>query len=109
MNKSKSIGLVLISALLLMAIVSGVKAQGTATVVVLDTIGGTVNPNGTNTYADGTAVTLTATPTSTAYLFARCVISLNARPTPAISTLPSTSTCWPKSPAATARAAAGRT
>jgi hypothetical protein len=74
-NKSKSLGLVLISALLLMAIVSGVKAQGTATVVVLDTIGGTVNPNGTNTYADGTAVTLTATPTSSAYLFARWIIS----------------------------------
>jgi hypothetical protein len=74
-NKSKSICLILISALLLMAFVSGVKAQGTATVVVLDAIGGTVSPNGTNTYADGTAVTLTPTPTSDSYRFAYWVIS----------------------------------
>lgn len=39
-----------------------VKAQGSATVVVLDAVGGTSDPSGTHTYTDGATVTITATP-----------------------------------------------
>ena len=65
----------MIAALLLMATAAVVNAQGNATVVVLDSVGGTVNPSGANTYAAGTAVTLTATPTDTGYVFDSWVIS----------------------------------
>ncbi|HLN89863.1 MAG TPA: hypothetical protein VK253_07335, partial [Candidatus Binatia bacterium] len=59
-NKSKLLAIAMISALLLTICMSLVKAQGNATVVVLDAVGGTVDPSGTNTYSSGTAVTFTA-------------------------------------------------
>lgn len=76
--KPKIVTLALISALLLMATASAVNAQADATVVVLDSVGGTVNPAGANTYAAGTAVTLTATPTDSGYVFDSWVISTDA-------------------------------
>jgi len=53
-------------------------AQGTATVVVLDTVGGTVTPAGTTTYADGTAVTLTATTMDDSFIFSYWIVSSGA-------------------------------
>jgi hypothetical protein len=55
-----------------------VTAQGTATVVVLDTVGGTVDPAGTTTYADGTAVTLTATTMDDSFIFSYWIVSSGA-------------------------------
>jgi hypothetical protein len=56
--------IVLASLLLLIAFnpyVAHVKAQGTATVDMLTSLGGSTTPTGTTTYPDGTVVTLTAT------------------------------------------------
>jgi hypothetical protein len=56
--------ILLTSALLLLSIapnIASVKAQAQATVVVTSVPGGTTDPSGTNTYADGTGVVLTAT------------------------------------------------
>ncbi len=75
MNKSKIVTLAMISALLLMMTASAVNAQGDATVVVLDSVGGTVDPAGANTYPSGTAVTLTASPTDSGYVFDSWIIS----------------------------------
>jgi hypothetical protein len=64
----KVFALTLLTSIFLLAILSpnimSVKAQGQATVTVLDSIGGTTIPAGpgTYTYADGTPVTFTATP-----------------------------------------------
>lgn len=51
----------ILSALLIGSIGASVKAQEQATIVVMAAVGGTTDPTGTTTYADGTAVTLTAT------------------------------------------------
>ncbi len=80
-KKAKMLALTLITSLILLAAVScavSVKAQTTATVVVLDSVGGTVNPAGTNTYSDGTSVTLTATPTDEGFIFSNWVVSSEA-------------------------------
>jgi hypothetical protein len=74
----KTFALTLLASLLLLstlncAIVS-VKAQGNATVVVLDAIGGTVDPSGTNIYADGTVVTFTATPVDPTFVFVNWIV-----------------------------------
>jgi hypothetical protein len=64
MMKSKKIfALTLLMSLLVLAAVNAsVNAQGQATVIMVDTIGGTTTPvAGTTTYADGTSVTFTAT------------------------------------------------
>ena len=64
MMKSKKIfALTLLMSLLVLAAVNAsVNAQGDATVIVNDTIGGTTDPTpGSHTYADGTSVTFTAT------------------------------------------------
>jgi hypothetical protein len=53
----------------------GVQAQSDATVVVLDSVGGTTSPTGTNTYAANTVVTLTATPTNGYFVFVDWVVS----------------------------------
>lgn len=77
-KKTKFFVFSLLTSLLLIAALNcaiTVKAQGQATVVVLDSVGGTVDPSGTNTYADGTVVTLTATPTDPSYVFVNWVIS----------------------------------
>ncbi len=53
-----------------------VNAQGQATVTILEAIGGTTDPtNGTYTYADGTTITLTATPSTPEYIFNSWIIS----------------------------------
>jgi hypothetical protein len=71
-----------LAAVLLVAIMAptflSVTAQGTATVVVLDTVGGTVDPAGTTTYADGTAVTLTATAMDDTFIFSSWLVSSGA-------------------------------
>jgi hypothetical protein len=75
MKLSKKFVLILLTSLLLLSALScTVKAQGNATVVVLDAIGGTVDPSGTNTYADGTPVTFTATPTDASFVFLNWII-----------------------------------
>jgi hypothetical protein len=51
----------ILSALLIGTFCASVKAQDQATIVVMAAVGGTTDPTGTTTYADGTAVTLTAT------------------------------------------------
>ena len=77
--KNKKIFTLTALAVLLVAIMAptflSVTAQGTATVVVLDTVGGTVTPAGTTTYPDGTAVTLTATTMDDNFLFSYWIIA----------------------------------
>jgi hypothetical protein len=73
----KIFALTLLTSLLLISTLSAimsVEAQGDATVIVLDAIGGTVTPSGTNTYADGTVVTFTATPASQLFAFVNWIV-----------------------------------
>ena len=68
----KIFALTLLTSLLLVSTLSAiiaVNAQGDATVIVLDAIGGTVDPSGTPTYPDGTAVTFLATPVAEGFYF----------------------------------------
>ena len=63
----ESFGLTILTSLLLLSAfsftTSGVQAQTNATVNILDSIGGTIDPAaGTYTYNDGTPVTVTANP-----------------------------------------------
>ena len=77
----KIFALTLLTSLLLLSTSSAliaVKAQGDATVVVLDAIGGTVDPSGTNTYADGTVVTFTATPADELTVFINWIVVTDA-------------------------------
>ena len=75
-NKKPLHSLFLIVLLLAVVLVAmhPVKAQGTATVNVLVSLGGSTTPSGISTYPDGTLVTLTATP-GNAYTFAYWEIS----------------------------------
>lgn len=63
MKSKKIIALTLLMSLLVLAAVNAsVNAQGQATVIVNETLGGSTDPAaGTQTYADGTSVTFTAT------------------------------------------------
>ncbi len=57
--------ILILSALLIGTIgpnIASVKAQAQATVIAMAAVGGTTDPTGTTTYADGTSVTLTGTP-----------------------------------------------
>jgi hypothetical protein len=76
---SKLFVLITLTFLLLIATINcaliTVKAQGNATVAVYDSVGGTVDPAGTNTYADGIVVTLTATPKDTTFVFSYWIVS----------------------------------
>ena len=69
----KIFALTLLTSLLLLSTLScaiiAVNAQGDATVIVLDAIGGTVDPAGTHSYANGTVVTFTATPAAENFFF----------------------------------------
>jgi hypothetical protein len=71
MNKSNKIfALTLLTSLLILAALNvsvlSVNAQGQATVIVVDSVGGSTDPAaGTTTPADGTSVTFTATPDAT--------------------------------------------
>lgn len=83
---SKIFALTLLTSLLLLLTLNcafvAVEAQGNATVVVLDSLGGTVDPSGTTTYADGSAVTLTATPSDTTlYAFDHWIVSADVTTT----------------------------
>jgi hypothetical protein len=79
LKSSKIFALTLLTSLLLLSALScAVKAQGDATVAVLDSVGGTVDPSGTNTYADGTAVTLTATPMDETFVFVNWIVVTEA-------------------------------
>lgn len=74
----KILALTLLTSMLLLSTLSAiipVNAQGDATVVVLDAIGGTValDPAGP-TYSDGTEVTFTATPTGDAWVFVNWIV-----------------------------------
>jgi len=63
-KSTKFVSLTLLATLLLVsAFMMSVNAQTQATIVMLDSIGGTTDPGaGTTTYNDGTVVTITATP-----------------------------------------------
>lgn len=80
MIKSRKIfALTLLTSLLVLATLNAsvisVKAQGQATVTVLDTVGGTTAPApGTTSYAGGTSVTFTATPDAS-YVFQNWIVS----------------------------------
>ncbi len=82
MSKTRVFSLMLLTSLLLLAAltVNAVNAQSQATVIILQAIGGTTNPGaGTQTYNDGTSVTITATgDTSTASQFTNWIISTSA-------------------------------
>ena len=56
---------------------SSVQAQGDATVTVTDVTGGTTDNPGTNTYADGTSFTITATPNDE-YAFVDWIVSTDS-------------------------------
>lgn len=76
---SKLFALTLLTSLLLLSTCALiVKAQGDGTVAVLDSVGGTVDPSGTNTYADGTVVTFTATPMDESFVFVNWIIVTEA-------------------------------
>jgi len=79
MKNPKILTLALVSTLLLMATLNctivNVNGQADATVTVLDSVGGTVSPSGTNTYPDGTDVTLTATPDSPSFVFVNWLVT----------------------------------
>ena len=80
MMKSKKIfALTFITSLLLLAAlnVSVLSAQTQATVIMVDTVGGSTDPAaGTHTYDDGTSVTFTATP-DTGYVFQDWIFSID--------------------------------
>jgi hypothetical protein len=83
MSKSaKFVALSLLTALLLMAALNssmlGVNAQAQATVIILDSVGGTTTPvAGTYNYDDGTSVTITANP-DTSVVFQYWIVSTDA-------------------------------
>ena len=81
MVKKEFFGLVF-TAILVMStlsfVVIAVKAQNDATVTVLDSGGGTTSITGTNTYPDGTAVTISATPSSATSAFLNWIITTTA-------------------------------
>jgi hypothetical protein len=77
MIKSRKIfALTLLTSLIVFAALNAsvISAQTQATVNVLTSIGGTTDPSGTNTYADGTSVTFTAT-ADAAYQFVNWIFS----------------------------------
>lgn len=78
MVKKEFFGLVLIATLLVATIsfvVISVNAQNNATVTVLESDGGTTSITGTTTYPDGTAVTISATPSSATSAFLNWIIT----------------------------------
>jgi hypothetical protein len=81
MKSSKIFALTLLTTLIVFAALNAsvinVKAQSQATVIVTPSLGGTTDPTGTTTYADGTSVTFTATPDATA-VFQNWIISTDA-------------------------------
>ncbi len=75
MKKTNVLALTLLMSLLASAaVVASVNAQGNATIVILDSVGGTATASSTSP-ADGTIITLTATPSDPTYSFAYWLIS----------------------------------
>lgn len=77
MPKQKTFGLIFLASLLLLSAVAmnAVQAQTQATVTVLETSGGTLDPApGTYSYDDGTTVNVTATPDVAGITFSFWVI-----------------------------------
>ena len=85
MNKHmKFFALTLLMTILILAAFNAntnVKAQGSATVVFLTSVGGTTNPTGTQSYSDGQTITLTASPTDESFVFQNWVIQADAQST----------------------------
>jgi len=82
-NNKKILSLTLFSTILLLSAISTVfittlSAQTDATVAIVSSVGGTTDPSGTNTYPDGTTVTITATPTDDGFIFSNWVITTSA-------------------------------
>lgn len=73
-KRQKVLAITLLLSLALVAALGAANAQGSATVAFLTAIGGTTDPTGTQTYADGTSVTITATPTDAGYVFTSFII-----------------------------------
>jgi hypothetical protein len=92
--KTKLLTLTLLTALALAALsptLLSVNAQSQGTIVMLDTVGGTTNPApGTTTYADGTEVTLTATPQDESFVFAYWIVEATDSPSATITDNPTT-------------------
>ena len=86
MNTKKNVkvfALTMLTSFLLLALFSSgmtnVRAQAQGTITILDSIGGTTDPAaGTYNYADGTSVTIAATPTDPTYIFQNWVVSTDA-------------------------------
>jgi ABC-type glycerol-3-phosphate transport system permease component len=81
-RRNKLFALTMLTAILLVSALSTTfliaNAQSQATVVVLDSVGGTVTPTGTTTYNNGDQVTLTATAMDSTYIFSYWIISSDA-------------------------------
>ena len=80
-KSTKIFALALLFSLLLCTALSfnlNVEAQGNATVVFLTSIGGTTDPTGTQTYADGQTISMTATPTDDTFIFDRWIIQADS-------------------------------
>jgi hypothetical protein len=81
MPKQKTIGLIFLASLLLLSAVAmnAAQAQSQATVTILDTSGGNIDPiPGTYTYTDGATINITATPTVAGASFSFWVIDTAA-------------------------------
>lgn len=75
MPKQNIFGLIFLASLLLLSVIATVQAQNQATVTIIDTSGGTLDPAaGTYTYNDGTTVSITATPDVAGISFSYWVI-----------------------------------
>ncbi len=80
-KKPKILSLTLIAIVVLLSAICaiGVNAQTTATVAILDSVGGTVSADPAGPiYNDGSEVTLTATPTDETFVFTNWVIASEA-------------------------------
>jgi hypothetical protein len=73
----KKFAIVFLSILFLSTITSAITigAEDVATVVVMDSVGGTVDPTGTNTYTDGQTITFTATPSGSDFVFSNWIVT----------------------------------
>jgi hypothetical protein len=81
MPNQKTFGLIFLASLLLLSaiVMSTVQAQNQATVIILNTSGGTLDPApGTYTYNDGTSISITASPDVAGISFSFWVIDTAA-------------------------------
>jgi hypothetical protein len=81
MPKQKTIGLIFLASLLVLSavVMNAAQAQSQATVTILNTSGGTLDPApGTYTYNDGISVSITASPSVAGITFSYWVIDTGA-------------------------------